>query len=147
MSTPKARWGDSCRPIRHCEPTGRANARPMTGSAKQSIEPQGKSGLLRRLRGVVAGDCLYLEIFFQAVFAPLAAVAGLLVATERRGAVVRHALQVDVPRADPAADLAGGLHGVGGDVTGEAIRAVVGDPDRVVLILGAQNGEHRAKDF
>ena len=25
--------------IRHCEPTGRANARPMTGSAKQSISP------------------------------------------------------------------------------------------------------------
>jgi hypothetical protein len=23
--------------VRHCEPTGRANARPMTGSAKQSI--------------------------------------------------------------------------------------------------------------
>src|SRR5260370_40528468 len=28
------RWG---RPQHHCEPTGRANARPMTGSAKQSI--------------------------------------------------------------------------------------------------------------
>src|SRR5437016_6649707 len=27
---------------RHCEPTGRANARRMTGSAKQSIEPQRK---------------------------------------------------------------------------------------------------------
>src|SRR2546423_6782366 len=25
---------------RHCEPTGRANARPMTGSAKQSMPPQ-----------------------------------------------------------------------------------------------------------
>src|SRR5207245_5751152 len=25
---------------RHCEPKGRANARPMTGSAKQSIAPQ-----------------------------------------------------------------------------------------------------------
>src|SRR5258708_17825824 len=25
---------------RHCEPTGRANARPMTGSAKQSIAPR-----------------------------------------------------------------------------------------------------------
>src|SRR5215470_893524 len=25
---------------RHCEPTGRANARPMTGSTKQSIAPQ-----------------------------------------------------------------------------------------------------------
>ena len=31
------------RPLdRHCEPTGRANARPMTGSAKQSIEQQGR---------------------------------------------------------------------------------------------------------
>jgi hypothetical protein len=25
---------------RHCEPTGRANARPMTGSAKQSMPKQ-----------------------------------------------------------------------------------------------------------
>jgi len=25
--------------LRHCEPTGRANARPMTGSAKQSSLP------------------------------------------------------------------------------------------------------------
>src|SRR6266581_9041270 len=29
---------------RHCEPTGRANARPMTGSAKQSISPR-KGGM------------------------------------------------------------------------------------------------------
>jgi hypothetical protein len=28
--------------FRHCEPTGRANARPMTGSAKQSIRSKGK---------------------------------------------------------------------------------------------------------
>ncbi len=27
---------------RHCEPTGRANARPMTGSAKQFIARHGK---------------------------------------------------------------------------------------------------------
>src|SRR5260370_36093511 len=32
---------ESVPPPRHCEPTGRANARPMTGSAKQSIAPQG----------------------------------------------------------------------------------------------------------
>jgi hypothetical protein len=32
----------------HCEPTGRANARPMTGFAKQSMIPLGKRGLLRR---------------------------------------------------------------------------------------------------
>src|SRR5260370_10475865 len=31
---------------RHCEPTGGANARPMTGSAKQSISRQDKCGLL-----------------------------------------------------------------------------------------------------
>src|ERR1700722_9526460 len=33
---------------RHCEPTGRANARPMTGSAKQSILSSRLHGLLRR---------------------------------------------------------------------------------------------------
>src|SRR5712671_2426158 len=34
---------------RHCEPTGRANARPMTGSAKQSrAAERGVTGLLRR---------------------------------------------------------------------------------------------------
>ena len=35
--------------VHHREPTGRANARPMTGSAKQSISPRGKNGLLRRV--------------------------------------------------------------------------------------------------
>ena len=44
--------------------------------------------LSQTLRGVVAGDGLDLEVFFQAVFAPLAAVAGLLVTAERSGAVV-----------------------------------------------------------
>jgi hypothetical protein len=34
--------------IRHCEPTGRANARPMTGSAKQSRGNTWSTGLLRR---------------------------------------------------------------------------------------------------
>src|SRR5437016_2246712 len=56
------------------------------------------------LRRVEARDRLHLEIFFQTVFAPFAAVAGLLVAAERRGAVVRHALQVDVAGADLLAD-------------------------------------------
>src|ERR1700727_805060 len=84
-----------------------------------------------RLRGVEASDRLDLEIFFQAVFAPFTAVAGLLVAAERRGAVVRYALQIDVAGTDPAADLAGGLDGVGGDVTRQTIRRVIGNPDRV----------------
>src|SRR5438445_437183 len=42
---------------RHCEPTGRANARPMTGSAKQyscgrlRIEIMARLSMLRVLRG------------------------------------------------------------------------------------------------
>jgi hypothetical protein len=39
-----SRRGNACSCLklgsRHCEPTGRANARPMTGSAKQSISPR-----------------------------------------------------------------------------------------------------------
>jgi hypothetical protein len=35
---------------RHCEPTGRANARPMTGSAKQSIGPQKEEWIASSLR-------------------------------------------------------------------------------------------------
>src|SRR5579863_2384604 len=89
-------------------------------SAPAPCSPEEKS-----LRGVEAGDRLDLEIFFHAVFAPLAAVAGLLVAAERRGAVVGHALQVDVAGTDLAADLARPLDGAGRDVTGEAVRRVV----------------------
>src|SRR6202795_1722346 len=99
------------------------------------------------LRRVKTRDRLDLEIFLQAVFAPFAAIAGLLVAAERRGAVVRHALQVDVPGADPAADPARGLHAVGGDVTGETVRRVVGDLHRILFVLGAQDGEHGAKNL
>src|ERR1700731_1312905 len=99
------------------------------------------------LRGVVAGDRLDLEIFLQAVFAPFAAVAGLLVAAERRGAVVGLALQVDVAGAQLASDLAGALDGIGGDVTGETVGRVVGDPDGVFLVLGAEDGEHGAENL
>src|SRR5258708_15419848 len=42
-----ARCNDSFQ--RHCEPTGRANARPMTGSAKQSIEPHVKTRIASSL--------------------------------------------------------------------------------------------------
>jgi hypothetical protein len=36
--------------IRHCEPTGRANARPMTGSAKESKEPHKEEWIASSLR-------------------------------------------------------------------------------------------------
>jgi len=39
VSAPRER---ECMRHRHCEPTGRANARPMIGSAKQSIPQLGE---------------------------------------------------------------------------------------------------------
>src|SRR5258708_28382507 len=50
-------------PSRHCEPTGRANARPMTGSAKQSMPPQKESvdcrvGALLAMTGKQCGPLL-----------------------------------------------------------------------------------------
>src|ERR1700743_3556133 len=102
---------------------------------------------LSRLRGVVAGDRLDLEIFLEAVFAPFAAVAGLLVAAERRGAIVRHALQIDVAGANPAAHFARTLHRIGGNVAGKPIGRVVGDPHGIFFVLGADDGENGAEDF
>src|SRR5438105_14402870 len=96
-----------------------------------------------RLRRVEAGDGLHFEIFFQTVLAPFAAVAGLLVAAERRGAVVRHALQVDVAGADLPADPARAFHAVAGDVTGKTIGRVVGNLDRLGFVLGTEDREHR----
>src|SRR5262245_29851067 len=96
--------------------------------------------LAKSLRGVEAGDCLHFEIFFQAVLAPLAAVAGLLVAAERRGALVRHALQVDVAGADLAGDATRALYRVASDITGETIGRVIGDLDRLGFVLGANDG-------
>jgi hypothetical protein len=36
--------------LRHCEPTGRANARPMTGSAKQSMSQHAETWIASSLR-------------------------------------------------------------------------------------------------
>src|ERR1700730_5844022 len=120
-------------------------------SAKMQKTPGRKKSrpgaAIKSLRRVVAGDRLGLEIFLQTVFAPFAAVAGLLVAAERRGAVVRHALQIDIAGADLATDLAGALDGSGRNVPGQTIGRVVGDLHRLGFVLGAEDGQHRAKDF
>src|SRR5690349_1807475 len=111
-----------------------------TISAGAITRPGVVVSLAKTLRGVEAGDRLHFEIFFQAVLAPFAAVAGLLVAAERRGAVVGHALQVDVAGANLAGDLASALDRPSRDVTGKTIRRVVGDLDGVGLVLGGEDG-------
>src|SRR5262249_11191538 len=83
----------------------------------------------------------------HAVTAPLAAVAGLLVAAERRGALIRHALQVDVAGADLAADFARTLDRAGRDIACETVGRVVGNAHRIGLVLGADDGQHRPEDL
>src|SRR6478609_1879514 len=96
--------------------------------------PALRSFMSPALRRVVTRDRLGFEILLHAVAAPLAAVAGLLVASERRRAVVRHALQVDVACADLAAHLARTLDRAGRDVAGKTVGCVVGDLDGVGLV-------------
>src|SRR6476661_10641652 len=93
------------------------------------------------------GDRLHLEEFLHAELAPLAAVAGLLVAAERGGALVGNAVEVDVAGADLPADAVGAFDRAGGDVAGEAVRRVVGDLHRLGFVLGAEDGDHRPEDL
>src|SRR6478736_147304 len=100
-----------------------------------------------RLGRVEAGNRLHFEEVLEAVLAPLAAVAGLLVAAERRGAVVGYALQVDVAGADLTADALGVLDGRARHVAGKPIGRVVGDVHGLGFVLGADDGEHRSEDL
>src|SRR3569833_578827 len=102
---------------------------------------------LTRSSRVVPSNRLGLEILLETELAPFAAVAGLFVATERRAAVVGHALQVDIAGADLATDAAGILDRRTIDIAGKTIGGGVGDAHRVGLVLGADDGEHRTKDL
>src|SRR5262249_11848326 len=90
---------------------------------------------------------LELEELAEARFAPLAAVAGLLVAAERAAEVGLGAVHVDVPRADLPGDLPGAVDVRGRDVAREAVERVVRDLDRLVLVLVGDDGEHRSEDL
>src|SRR3569832_415014 len=103
---------------------------PRHAGYKQTAGAVSRPGVMlskrSSLRRVEAGDGLHFEEVLEAVLAPLAAVAGLLVAAERRAAVVGHTLQIHVAGADLAADALGVLDRSAGDVAREAIGGVVG---------------------
>src|SRR5258706_5592506 len=67
---------------RHCEPTGRANARPMTGSAKQSTA-----------RATVTMDCFVASLLAMTVFDPTP-LAKLSASRDLRRALSRGAVAV-----------------------------------------------------
>src|SRR5690606_37886820 len=123
---------------------------------RRSVAPQGAagagalpaprpSGLWRARRE--AHNRLHLEEVLEPVLAPLAAVARLLVAAERRVRVAGGAVQVDHAGAQPHGDGLGAGEVARGDVAGQAVDGVVGDADRILLVLVADDGDHRAEDL
>src|SRR5882724_11512407 len=100
-----------------------------------------RANLLSSFVRSVTQQRLDLHIFVEAKLAPLAPVTTLLVATERRIEI-----KPIVDRYPAGAQLAG--HGAslldvcGSDVAGKAVFRVVGDPDGLVDVVVAQDGEH-----
>src|SRR5437867_624689 len=102
-------------------------------------------GLRTRLR--VAEDGLQLEELLEARLAPLAAVARLFVAAEGGAQVGLRAVHVDVAGADLPGHPARALEVAGGHVAREPVGRVVGDADRVRLVLVWDDGEDRPEDL
>src|SRR5215471_938014 len=120
-----------------CRSVGREPARMSEQASPGAVMSEG-----RRLSLLSAGDRLHLKEVLHAVLAPLATVAGLLVAAERGGALVRNAVEVDHDGTDLPADALGAFDRAGGDVAGEAVGRVVGNLDRFGLVLSAEDGNH-----
>src|ERR1700730_899662 len=78
----------------------------------------------------------------------LPAHTAVLVSTERRvGAVRRAAVDAHEAGLDPAGHRQRVLQGAGHDVAGQAVHAVVGDPDRVFLVVERDDAQHRPEDL
>src|SRR6266852_2587467 len=95
----------------------------------------------------VAEHGLQLEELSQAGFAPLAAVARLLVAAEGRAQVGLRPVHVHVARADAFRHSARALDVARGDVAREPVGRVVGDANRVLLVLVRDDGKDGAEDL
>src|SRR5262249_15977353 len=90
---------------------------------------------------------LRLEELLEAELAPLAAVARLLVAAERRAEIGLGAVHADLSGADPRRDAARALEVARRDIARESVGGVVCDPDRVLIVLVGQDREHRPEDL
>src|SRR3954462_1903948 len=100
-----------------------------------------------RQRSVSELHGLDLEELLEAVRAVLAAVAAVLVATERGDGVERTTVDLDLAGADATSDLLGPL-GVGSlHATRQAVDRVVGDADRILFVLVADDRQDRAEDL
>src|SRR5262245_60418672 len=99
------------------------------------------------LRGRDARDRLYLQVFLEAKAAPLAAVARLLVAPERRTTFVGDTVEVDVSGSQLLRDLSRAFDVSRPHIAREPIRRVIGHRDRVCLVAVAYDRQHRTEDL
>src|SRR5690606_5768873 len=121
--------------------------RPQGGIVAETPAPRPPGGGLRsRMSGGVR-DGLVLQVGEEPFGAQLASQPAVLVAPE--GGVRVEGVHVDAAAA--GADPAGDLHAVGRvgrpDRAAEAVVAVVGDPDGVVLVLVGDEDEDRPEDL
>src|SRR5262245_37594410 len=95
-----------------------------------------------------AADGLDFGVLVEPGDAVLAADAARLVAAERHvGAVRGGAVEADEARAQPAGNGDGPVERARHHVAGEPVDAVVGDPDRVLLVVERDHHEDGAEDL
>src|SRR3954467_2276352 len=90
---------------------------------------------------------LRLEELLEAELAELAAVAGLLVAAERRQRIEAAAVDLDLAGADLPSNLLGPLGIARPHTAGQAVDGVVGDLDGLVLAVVGKDRQHRSEDL
>jgi hypothetical protein len=98
-------------------------------------------------RRPVKQDGLGLEERQQSVYSAFAAYAGLLETAVPHVEVRLEPVVPDDAGPHPPGDLAGPLDMVGEHGAVQTVDGVVGDPHRVVLVLGRDDGQHRAEDL
>src|SRR5262249_52717273 len=140
---PRRSWNSSPDQTRRSSWETRA---PRERSRRSGAPAPAERGSCSPCRGV-SEDGLQLQEFAQAGLAPLATVSGLLVTAEGAAEVGLRAVHVNVAAADPLGDLPGALDVRRRDVARQTIERVVGDLDRLVLVLVVDDGEHRAEDL
>src|SRR5918999_6401450 len=110
----------------------------MSPPRRRSQGRRGRGSKLKRLRG---------QELLDPEAAELSPVTGLLVAAERGQRVEGPAVYLHLAGADPQRNRLGAFLVARPDATGQAVLAVVGDPDRVVFIRVGLDREHRAEDL
>src|SRR5579862_8503054 len=102
---------------------------------------------LSRMGTSAPGNHLGLEIFLDSLHTPRTADAGVLVPAKWQVTVYRSTtVDTDSTRTNTSSNSHCPLMAAP-DASGEAVHTVIGNPDRILIILEGDDDEHWAKDF